>query len=288
MPEEQSSRQLVASPLVRVYDVVCRAPRAGYGPAMSNAITQIGFPRRGLFLIERRGEPLVVDTNTALVLRPDDEYRIGHPTNEGDEGVVLALPEQVADDAFEGGDQRVGHLAPRDRLAVSLLTRMLRDDETIQLEAEEATVLLLASLSQRVFANPTGMNARPLNRAQRRRIEQARVLLAASPTTAWDLRGLGLAVGCSPFQLARQFRAATGETISRYVLNLRLAIAVERLADGERNLAALAFDLGFAHHSHFSARFRRTFGMTPKEARAALTRRRLDSLRSFSRGGRLN
>src|SRR6266487_199140 len=79
MADRQSSRLLVETPLARVYDVVCRTPRSGYGALMFNSVTQIGLPRRGVFIMERCGEPVVVDTNTALVLGPDDEYRVGHP-----------------------------------------------------------------------------------------------------------------------------------------------------------------------------------------------------------------
>ena len=89
---------------------------------------------------------------------------------------------------------------------------------------------------------------------------------------------------CSPFHLARQFRAATGETISRYLLRLRLGAAVERLAEGERDIAALAIDIGFAHHSHFSARFRMAFGITPTLARDMLTKRKLDEFRAVVAG----
>ena len=279
MPEEQSSRVLVESPLVRVYDVVCRATRSAYGPVMFNTVTQIGLPRRGVFFMERCGERVVVDTNTALVLGPNDEYRVGHPTSDGDEGTVLVLPAHLIEDAIGGVGGRVGSLMPHDHFAVCIVTRLLRDRAPDQLEGEEATLLLLASLS-RAFANSPGMNGNPLAPAQRLRIERARALLASSPTTRWDLRGLGLALGCSPFHLARQFRAATGETISRYLLRLRLGLAVERLADGERDIAALAVDIGFTHHSHFSARFRGTFGITPGQAREMLTTCKLDELRA--------
>ena len=116
---------------------------------------------------------------------------------------------------------------------------------------------------------------------QRLRVERARALLASSPATRWDLDTLGRVLYCSPFHLARQFRALTGETISRYLLRLRLGLAIERLAEGERDIAALASDIGFAHHSHFSARFRTIFGITPTQAREMLTKRKLDELRAL-------
>jgi AraC family transcriptional regulator len=277
MVESQSSRLLVESPLVLVYDVVCRTPRSGYGAFMLNSVTQIGLPRRGLFVMERRGEPVTVDTNTALVLGPDDEYRVGHPTGDGDEGTVLVLPPHLVEEAIGGVGGRVGRLRPRDQLAIYLVTRALRDRDPDRLEAEDATFLLLASLSG-AFAGPTGENH--LGLAQRRRVEQTRALLASSPATAWDLGSLGRVLRCSPFHLARQFHAATGETISRYVLRLRLSIAVERLANGERDIASLAVDTGFTHHSHFSARFRSVFGMTPSQARDMLAKRNLDEMRA--------
>ncbi len=86
---------------------------------------------------------------------------------------------------------------------------------------------------------------------------------------------------CSPFHLARQFRASTGTSISAYLLRLRLALALQRLAEGEADLAALAADLGFASHSHFGARFRSVFGVPPSSVRDSLTAGRLAELRTF-------
>jgi AraC family transcriptional regulator len=282
VPEQQSSRLLVDSPLVRAYEIVCRAPRSGYGVVMHNDVPKIGLPRRGVFVMERCGEPVVVDTNTAVLLGPDDEYRESHPTDDGDEGTVLVLPPHLLEDAIGGVEGRVGSLGPRDYLAVCVVTRALGNQGPDQLEAEDATLLLLGSLSS-AFAPmiDDGCNLGP---AQRLRVEQARALLASSPATRWDLSALGRALRCSPFHLARQFRAATGETISRYLLRLRLGVAVERLADGERNITALAIETGFAHHSHFSARFRNVFGITPTQAREMLTERRLEELRALVAG----
>src|SRR5439155_23461081 len=195
-------------------------PRSGYGALMLNAVIQIGLPRRGVFLIERRGESAVIDTNTALMLGPGDEYRVAHPTGDGDEGTVLALPPDLVEDAIGRVEGRVGNLSPRDHLAVRVVDRAVRDAGPDQLEAEDATLLLLGLLS-RAFAG-TGKGDRTLGPGQRLRIERARALLASAPTVRWDLAALGRALRCSPFHLARQFRTATGETISRYALRLRL------------------------------------------------------------------
>jgi AraC family transcriptional regulator len=279
MAERQSSRLLLESPLARVHDVVCRTPRSDYGARMLNAVTQIGLPRRGVFLIERRGEVAVIDTNSVLMLGPDDEYRVAHPAAEGDEGMVLAPRPDLVEDAMGRVEGRFGRLRPRDHFAVRVIDRALRDAGPDQLDAEDATLLLLGTLS-RTFAD-TGNDDCVLGPGQRLRIERARALLASAPAARWDLGALGRALRCSPFHLARQFRAATGETISRYVLRLRLGVALERLAQGQRDIAALAVETGFCHHSHFSARFRSVFGITPSEAREILTQRKVAELRGL-------
>jgi AraC family transcriptional regulator len=282
MAERQSSRLLLESPLARVHDVSCRTPRSGYGALMLNSVMQIGLPRRGVFLIQRRGQTAVIDTNTVLMLGPDDEYRVAHPTGEGDDGTVVALPPDLVEDAIGRVEGRVGKLHPRDHLAVCVANRVLRDAGPDQLEAEDAVLLLLGSLS-RAFAD-AGTHDRALGPGQRLRVERARALLASAPTDRWDLGALGRALRCSPFHLARQFRAATGETISRYALRLRLGVALERLAKGERDIAALALETGFSHHSHFSARFRSVFGITPSQARRIMTQRKFDELRAVMTG----
>jgi AraC family transcriptional regulator len=276
MAEHQSTHLLVKTPLVRVFDVGCRAPRSGYGPAEYNTIAQIGLPRRGVFILERCGKPIVVDPRTAVLLARDDEYRVRHPTDDGDQGTVVILPPDVLEEATDGVGARVGRIGPSDHLAVCMVTRMLRDSRTDDIEAEDAVFLLLTSLS-RTFA-PRADRCR-LGPAQQWRIEQARALLASAPAARWHLRSIGNALCCSPFHLARQFRAATGETISKYLLRLRLALAIQRLADGELDIAKLATDTGFAHHSHFTARFHSTFGITPTRARDMLTTSNLDKLR---------
>jgi AraC family transcriptional regulator len=276
MAEHQSTHLLVKTAAVRVFDVVCRAPRSGYGLGEYNPAAQLALPRRGVFVLERRGDPVVVDPTTAVILAGDDEYRVAQPTDGGDEGTVLVLSPELLEEATGGVGGKLGRLRPGDQLAVCMVTGALRDARIDAFEAENTVLLLLARLSRTFAANEEPCR---LGTAQRLRIEQARALLAGAPASRWDLHRLGRVLHCSPFHLARQFRAATGETISQYLLRLRLALALERLAGDERDIARLAIETGFAHHSHFTARFHRTFGITPKHARQMLTKTKLEQLR---------
>ncbi len=99
-------------------------------------------------------------------------------------------------------------------------------------------------------------------------VEEARAILARNYSRPFSLGELSHAVGLSPFRLCRAFRARTGQTLTRYRHDLRLRLALDRLRDPAVDLTDLSLDLGYASHSHFTARFRRHFGIVPSAVRA--------------------
>jgi AraC-like DNA-binding protein len=61
-----------------------------------------------------------------------------------------------------------------------------------------------------------------------------------------------------------------GTTFTQYVLEQRLARALQMLADPQHRgqaISAIAFEAGFGNLSYFNRAFRRRFGMTPSDAR---------------------
>lgn len=82
------------------------------------------------------------------------------------------------------------------------------------------------------------------------------------------LRDLARAMCCSPWRLCRAFRRFTGLTVTGYRHALRVRIALERLRDAPDDLTALALELGFSSHSHFTHVFRRHVGVPPSQVRA--------------------
>ena len=86
----------------------------------------------------------------------------------------------------------------------------------------------------------------------------------------WTLRDVADAACCSPFHLARSFRRHTGLSLHGYRQRLRLALALQRLEEGECDLAALAHELGYSSQSHLGSAFLRELGVTPAQARRAL------------------
>jgi AraC-like DNA-binding protein len=77
------------------------------------------------------------------------------------------------------------------------------------------------------------------------------------------------------------FRDETGVTIHRYLNRLRLREALGPIADGSVDLGDLAFTLGFSSHSHFTAAFRKEFGLSPRRVKQLGTLQVTDMVRSL-------
>jgi AraC family transcriptional regulator len=253
------TRRLFDEPLVTAADVDCHAPRSSAGATEWSTTTELVLPRRGVFVVHRHGESVVADPTSAVVLRAGEEYRVSHPVEHGDRCTALAFAPGIVEEALPDATHVV--LRPATQLRATLVTARRT------LAGEERALLLLADV-----ASDAGDRTR-VTPAVARRVEDVRALLAADPARPWRLRDVAAAAHVSPYHLARQFRAATGETIARYVTRLRLALALDRIAAGEDDLARLAHDAGFAHHSHLSARFRALFSLTPSQVRTIVTAR---------------
>lgn len=80
------------------------------------------------------------------------------------------------------------------------------------------------------------------------------------PPGVTDLAAL---VGVTPQRFSRMLRATVGKGPHGFLTHLRVERAKRLLAYSHRELAQIAFQLGFASQSHFGAVFRRAMQMTP-------------------------
>jgi AraC-like DNA-binding protein len=78
----------------------------------------------------------------------------------------------------------------------------------------------------------------------------------------------------SPAYFSRRFTAIFRCGFSDYVTAYRLHLASREIATTAKPLAEIAYTLGFCSHSHFTAQFRRRFGLSPRQYRTRLAERR--------------
>lgn len=109
---------------------------------------------------------------------------------------------------------------------------------------------------------------RPLTPTQLGLVAEAREALATNPTLTLSQLAAQLAV--STHHLSRTFSRATRRGIAQHRVQLRICAALDRLQEGEHDLARLAADLGFADHSHLTRTLHRHTDRTPPELRRQL------------------
>jgi AraC-like DNA-binding protein len=94
-------------------------------------------------------------------------------------------------------------------------------------------------------------------------------LLHAAPARRWTLQELAAEVGMSRSALVQRFRAKTGMAPLNYLLHWRMRLARYALRKDEVTVATLAYRLGYASESAFSAAFKRVTGLAPAHYRRA-------------------
>ena len=137
-------------------------------------------------------------------------------------------------------------------------------DAVDTMAVEEAVAHLTHLVLRRAL--DSRLRAEALAIAPRELVERVKEMLGRGFHLQLSLADLATRLRCSPYYLARTFRRVTGTSIHRYLVQLRLARSLERVAVGER-LEVVGLEVGFASHSHFTAAFRRAFAMTPSQFR---------------------
>lgn len=281
-------RRIHATPAIVLSAISCRPEMMGRGPNEYAAYSSIVFVRRGAYCIHHRGQQALIDSHALLFFRAGCEYSVSHPLCCGDDCIEFAYDEEMIA-GFEC-EQLPRNAGPRPASGITLrraapgvilnqavLARKAQCGCASDLEVEELSIALLR------LAVGDGGPRLSADSAASRKVEMTKSLLLADPTKKWTLNGIAREISTSPYHLTRLFRAQTGTPLHRFLLRTRLAIALDRILQGDDDLSGLAHDLGFSSHSHFSAAFRRAFGMTPSATRAATGRRGMPALRRNSR-----
>ena len=252
------------------------------------------FPRTAGWIEHAGGRAFVADPNIVTYYNRHQEYVRRAINPAGDHSDYYAIDQHVLrqivavwDPAAAETDRilRVTH-GPSDAFTYlqqrMVYTHVRRSPSPDALFVEETMVNVLERLMEMAY----GQQGIVRSDRQRDLVEHAREVLASHFAAPLTLTALARAAGSSVFHLCRLFRGHTGLTIHAYRNQLRLRTALGRVAEPSIDLSALAFDLGFSSHSHFTSAFRQLYGLTPSELRRQANERRLLNLACAASSGR--
>jgi AraC-like DNA-binding protein len=275
-------RIVFETPTVRVGAFRCPTDHPSFrdsGPIRDHCFV---FPRTPVVIQHKDGHPFAADPTLATLYNRGQEYRRERVSPDGDRCDWYAVADTLVREAVAERDPRSADNAERPiRFAFArttadtyflqreLFTRLTGADAPDALFVEEAVLELLDRVIADAYTDPE--RAARFAAAQRRAAESlaydACELLGRRFAEPLTLADIAASIGSSPFHLCRSFRRATGITLHEYRNQLRLRSALDQLEGVQGDLSQLALAVGYSSHSHFTASFRRAFGVTPSVAR---------------------
>ena len=103
----------------------------------------------------------------------------------------------------------------------------------------------------------------------RRRAVETALWIDAHSHQQIDLEDAAGQADISPFHFLRLFGSVLGVTPHQYLVRSRLRHAARLLADDERSVTDVAYDVGFEDLSNFVRTFHRAAGVSPRRFREA-------------------
>jgi AraC-like DNA-binding protein len=272
----QASATSLALPglhLIQASSSPARISRSGEYLADGNDDAVLAINRAGVVAVESGGREEILHEQAAVLLMGDE------PTSycrmSPGQSLTLRVPRAMLRSIAARTDDGVMRLIPGNRGALVLLSRyagwLLKVGESL----DPALLNLCVKHIEDVLALTLGAADDFKEIARTRGLRAARLRTAKayieehSHRRELSVGGAAAHLCVTPRYLQRLFEE-DGTTFSEFLLTQRLARAHQRLCEPDSVHAAIstiAYDVGFGDLSYFNRRFRRLYGLTPREVR---------------------
>ncbi|HUS30237.1 MAG TPA: AraC family transcriptional regulator [Kofleriaceae bacterium] len=258
-----TARVLHQSESITAIDYRCTARRHERPFAEVHTSYSIAYVRSGSFGCKARGRAFELVRGSLLLGRPGDEYTCTHDHAEGDECLAFMISDALVD---ELGGWQTGAAPPLAQLVVLGELAQAAASNDAELGVDEVGLSLAARFARVVHDKTSSLMPSPRDR--KRAVEIA-MWIADHAHEPLDLDTLAARAGLSAYHFLRVFSAVLGVTPHQYVVRSRLLHAARLLADAERSITDVAFDVGFADVSNFVRTFHKAAGVSPRQFRRA-------------------
>ena len=263
-----SSTTLLQRRSVTVSDFRCSAVPGDKPFAEQHGRHSISFVRKGSFGYHCRGRSHELVAGAFLIGTPGAEFFCTHDHVCGDECLSFFLtPELVEAIGDRPEIWQVGAMPPLPELMVLGELAQAAAEGKSDVGLDEVGQLF-ASRFVEVVSGRSPKTATATARDRRRAVETA-LWIDAHSDREIDLEHAAGQAGLSPFHFLRLFSGVLGVTPHQYLVRSRLRHAARLLADEERSITNVAYDVGFSDLSNFVRTFHRAAGVSPLKFRQA-------------------
>jgi AraC-like DNA-binding protein len=263
-----SSTTLLQRPTLTVSDFRCTAVPGEKPFAELHRCHSISFVRKGSFGYHSRGRSHDLVAGSFLIGSPGTEFVCTHDHVCGDECLSFFFePELVETIGDRAEAWQVGAAPPLAELMVlGELAQAAADGES-DIGLDEVGHLLAQRFVEVVSGN--AKKSAKVTARDRRRAVEAALWIEAHSHREIELEDIARQAGISPFHFLRSFSSVLGVTPHQYLLRSRLRRAARYLADDDRPVTDVAYDVGFNDLSNFVRTFHRAAGVSPLKFRQA-------------------
>jgi AraC-like DNA-binding protein len=271
-----TSLSLPGLQLIKAASSPARISRTGEYLADGNDDAVLAINGAGVVAVASGGRELILHEQEAILIMGDEptSYRRATPGHS----LALRVPRAMLRSIVARADESVMRLVPRDRGALVLLSRYSGWLLKVGASLEPELLNLCVKHIQDVLALTLGAANDFEEIARTRGLRAARLRMAkayiAEHSHRRELSVGGVAAHlCVTARYLQRLFEEDDTTFSEFLLTQRLARAHQRLCDPDSVHAAIstiAYDVGFGDLSYFNRRFRRLYGLTPREVRGEL------------------
>ena len=253
---------------ISVSDFRCSAGPDDTPFAEQFASHSISYVRKGSFGCHSRGRFFDLVAGSILVGHPGDEFICTHDHVCGDECLSFFLtPELVQAIGDRAEVWRVGAAPPLPELMVLGELAQAAADGRSDVGLDEVGHAFASRFVEVVSGRPRKLA--PATARDRRRAVETALWIDAHSHRPIDLEDAAGQADISPFHFLRLFSDVLGVTPHQYLVRSRLRHAARLLADDERSVTDVAYDVGFGDLSNFVRTFHRAAGVSPRRFREA-------------------
>jgi len=208
-----------------------------------------------------------IDCATGVTWTEPAEERHANYVGSGGARVLVVQPDPSRDDIFGAFRCLTGTIVRVKHPAIISGARRILDE----LRAPDSlTPLVIDSLVLPMMATAVRVSAlRRSNRARPAWLSRAQEIIHARFRERLLLDEIAVAVGVTPWHLARAFRREFGMTIGEYARSLRLNWALGQLAKTSIQISAVAVAAGYTDQSHLTRVCTAATGVGPAQYRRA-------------------
>jgi AraC-like DNA-binding protein len=263
-----SSTTLLARPSMTVSDFRCSAAPEDEPFVERHRSHSISYVRKGSFGYHSRGRSHDLVAGSFLIGCPDAEFVCTHDHVCGDECLSFFLAPDLVEAIGAGNTAwQIGAAPPLSELMVLGELAQAAADGTSDIGLDEVGHLIAHRFVE-VIGGEKRRRAAVTAQDRRRAVETA-LWLDAQSHREIGLEDAAGQAGVSPFHFLRLFSRVLGVTPHQYLVRSRLRRAARLLANDDRDVTDIAYDVGFGDLSNFVRTFHRAAGVPPKKFRQA-------------------